>query len=182
MNIIIDRRFDSWFVLPVRIQPAREKPPMKWMLFAASAAIAAGLWLPGPVTMSYAAQPAAPAETAASLSVTGEDKITFDQYREWALRFIERRQTQLAAQLAAAELQPRQRARLDQTKAYYDWFAGLSDAERDRRFRERFDQMDSNHDGVVDPAERAAWHDKQRAFFGRGRTAAAEPAAARQPR
>ena len=38
---------------------------MKWMLFAASAAIAAGLWLPGPVTMSYAAQPAAPAETAA---------------------------------------------------------------------------------------------------------------------
>ncbi|TMK32590.1 MAG: hypothetical protein E6G69_05800 [Alphaproteobacteria bacterium] len=155
---------------------------MKWMLFAASAAIAAGLWLPGPVTMSYAAQPAAPAETAAPLPATGEDKITFDQYREWRLRFIERRQTQLAAQLAAAELQPRQRARLDQTKAYYDWFAGLSDAERDRRFRERFDQMDSNHDGVVDPAERAAWHDKQRAFFGRGRTAAAEPAAARQPR
>ena len=117
-----------------------------------------------------------------ALPATGEDKITFDQYREWRLRFIERRQTQLAAQLAAAELQPRQRARLDQTKAYYDWFAGLSDAERDRRFRERFDQMDSNHDGVVDPAERAAWHDKQRAFFGRGRTAAAEPAAARQPR
>jgi len=84
---------------------------MKWMLFAASAAIAAGLWLPGPVTMSYAAQPAAPAETAASLPATGEDKITFDQYREWRLRFIERRQTQLAAQLAAAELQPRQRAR-----------------------------------------------------------------------
>src|SRR6059058_5195769 len=72
---------------------------MKWMLFAASAAIAAGLWLPGPVTMSYAAQPAAPAETAAPLPATGEDKITFDQYREWRLRFIERRQTQLAAQL-----------------------------------------------------------------------------------
>jgi hypothetical protein len=65
---------------------------------------------------------------------------------------------------------------------HYDWFAGLSDADRDRRFRERFDQMDSNHDGVVDPTERAAWHEKQRAFFGRGRTAAAEPAAARQPR
>jgi len=72
---------------------------MKWMLFAASAAIAAGLWLPGPVTMSYAAQPAAPAESAAPLPATGEDKITFDQYREWRLRFIERRQTQLAAQL-----------------------------------------------------------------------------------
>ena len=70
---------------------------MKWMLFAASAAIAAGLWLPGPVTMSYAAQPAAPAETAAPLPATGEDKITFDQYREWRLRFIERRQTQPAS-------------------------------------------------------------------------------------
>jgi len=151
---------------------------MKWMLFAASAAIAAGLWLPGPVTMPTGSA----GGNRRPLPATGEDKITFDQYREWRLRFIERRQTQLAAQLAAAELQPRQRARLDQTKAYYDWFAGLSDAERDRRFRERFDQMDSNHDGVVDPTERAAWHDKQRAFFGRGRTAAAEPAAARQPR
>ena len=79
-------------------------------------------------------------------------------------------------------MQPRQRTRLEQTKAYYDWFAGLGDAERDRRFRERFEQMDVNHDGVVDPAERAAWHEKQRAFFGRGRSAAAEPAAARQPR
>ena len=52
---------------------------MKWMLFTASAAIAAGLWLPGPVAISYAAQPAAPAETAATLPATGEDKITFDQ-------------------------------------------------------------------------------------------------------
>ena len=52
---------------------------MKWMLFAASAAIAAGLWLPSPMTMSYAAQPAAPTETAAPLPATGEDKITFDQ-------------------------------------------------------------------------------------------------------
>src|SRR5437868_10349003 len=151
---------------------------MKWMLLAASAVIAAGLSLPG-----QAAQPATPNETqAAALPVATDDPISFEQYREWRLRFIERRQTQLTAQLAAADLQPRQRARLEQAKAYYDWFAGLSDAERDRRFRERFDQMDSNHDGVVDPAERAAWHDKQRAFFGRGRTATAEPAAARQPR
>ena len=151
---------------------------MKWMLFAASAVISAGLSLPG-----LAAQPVTPNETqAAALPANPDDLISFEQYREWRLRFIERRQTQLAAQLAAADLQPRQRTRLEQTKAYYDWFAGLGDAERDRRFRERFDQMDANHDGVVDPAERAAWHEKQRAFFGRGRSAAAEPAAARQPR
>jgi hypothetical protein len=150
---------------------------MKWMLLAASAVIAAGLSLP-----SLAAQPATPNETqAAALPASSDDPITFEQYREWRLRFIERRQTQLTAQLAAADLQPRQRARLEQAKAYYDWFAGLPEADRDRRFRERFDQIDANHDGKIDHAERTAWHDKQSAFYGRGR-AAAEPAAARQPR
>jgi hypothetical protein len=150
---------------------------MKWMLFAASAVIAAGLWLPG-----QAAQPATPNETqAAALPAATDDPISFEQYREWRLRFIERRQTQLTAQLAAADLQARQRARLEQAKAYYDWFAGLPEADRDRRFRARFDQIDANHDGTIDHAERTAWHDKQSAFYGRSR-ATAEPAAARQPR
>ena len=111
----------------------------------------------------------------------GRRPITVEQYREWRLRYIERRQTQLAVQLAAADLQPRQRARLEQVKAYYDWLAGLPAADRDRRFRERFDQIDANHDGTIDPGERAAWRDKQRAFYGRGR-GAAEPAAAREAR
>ena len=150
---------------------------MKWLTFAASALIAGGLGLP-----SHAAQPTAPAETSAALPAAGEDKISFDQYREWRLRFIEQRQTQLTAQLATADLQPRQRARLEQAKAYYDWFAGLPATDRDRRFRERFDQIDANHDGLIDPGERAAWHEKQRAFYGSRRVIAAEPAAARQPR
>ena len=150
---------------------------MKWMLLAASAVIAAGLGLP-----SQAALPAAPNETqAAALPAAADDLITFEQYRDWRLRFIERRQAQLTAQLAAADLQPRQRARLEQAKAYYDWFAGLPEADRDRRFRARFDQIDANHDGTIDHAERTAWHDKQSAFYGRNR-ATAEPAAARQPR
>jgi hypothetical protein len=150
---------------------------MKWMLLAASAVIAAGLSLPG-----QAAQPVTPNEIqAAALPAATDDPITFEQYREWRLRFIERRQTQLTAQLAAADLQPRQRARLEQAKAYYDWFAGLPEVDRDRRFRARFDQIDANHDGTIDHAERTAWHDKQSAFYGRNR-ATAEPAAARQPR
>jgi hypothetical protein len=140
-----------------------------------AAVIAAGLWLPG-----HAAQPVTPNETQAALP-GGDDTITFEQYREWRLRFIERRQTQLTAQLAAADLQPRQRARLEQIKAYYDWFAGLPEADRDRRFRERFDQIDANHDGKIDHAERTTWHDKQQVFYGRNRTAA-EPATARQAR
>jgi hypothetical protein len=150
---------------------------MKWPLLAASAVVAAGLWFPG-----QAAEPGAAADTPAALPAATADSITFDQYRDWRLRFIEQRQTQLAAQLTAADLQPRQRARLEQAKSYYDWFAGLAEAERDRRFRERFDQIDANHDGVIDPAERTAWHDKQRAFYGSRRTVSAEPAAARQPR
>jgi len=149
---------------------------MKWLLLAASAVVAAGLWLPG-----QAAQPTAAAEAPAAAPAAADDPITFEQYREWRLRYIERRQTQLVAQLAAADLQPRQRARLEQVKAYYDWFAGLPATDRDRRFRERFDQIDANHDGTIDPSERAAWRDKQRAFYGRGRDAA-QPAAAREAR
>jgi hypothetical protein len=153
---------------------------MKWMLLAASAVVAAGLWLPGQAAQPTA-QPAVPAEAQATAPPAADDPITFEQYREWRLRYIERRQTQLAVQLAAADLQPRQRARLEQTKAYYDWLAGLPAADRDRRFRERFDRIDANHDGTIDPGERAAWRDKQRAFYGRGR-GAAEPAAVREAR
>ena len=154
---------------------------MKSRLLTGAAVIAASLWLPGQMGISQAAQPAAPAETPApAVPAADDDTITFDQYRDWRLRYIEQRQTQLTAQLAAAELQPRQRARLEQIKAYYDWFAGLSAADRDRRFRERFDQIDANHDGIIDHAERTAWHEKQRAFYGRARGASAEPAAARE--
>jgi len=139
---------------------------MRWTLLAASAAIAATLWLP-----SEAAQPAAPA------AATG-DPITFEQYRDWRLAFIERRQGELARQLAVADLSARQKARLEQVKAYYDWLAGLPEPDRDRRFHERFDRIDANHDGQIDPAERSAWRDKQRAFYHRDSGARQSPEAA----
>jgi hypothetical protein len=53
----------------------------------------------------------------------------------------------------------------------------LPEADRDRRFRERFDRIDANHDGTIDQTERAAWRDKQRAFYGRNRAIGQEPAA-----
>ena len=40
-------------------------------------------------------------------------------------------------------------------------------AERDRRFHQRFDEIDTDHDGKIDPAERAAWREKQRAYYRR---------------
>jgi len=131
---------------------------MRWTLLAASAAIAATLWLPG-----EAAQPAAPASAPAG----AEDAITFEQYRDWRLDFNERRRSELAVELAATDLPAPKKARLEQIKAYYDWLAGLPAADRDRRFRERFDRIDTNHDGQIDHSERAAWHDRQRAFYRR---------------
>jgi hypothetical protein len=95
------------------------------------------------------------------------DTITFDQYRDWRMHFIEQRQTQIAAELAEKDLSTTRRASLERQKAYYDYFAAMPAAERDRRFRDRFDQIDTNHDGIIDPAERAAWHDKQRAYYDR---------------
>jgi hypothetical protein len=138
---------------------------MRWMMFVMSAAIALGLWLPG-----EAAQPA-PASG-------GADKITFAQYRDWRNTFNERRRGELARQLSAANVPAGQKARLEQVKAYYDWLAGLSAAERDRRYRERFDLIDTDHDGAIDAAERTAWRGKQRAFY---RRAAARPATGEAP-
>ena len=129
---------------------------IKWLVVAAAAAIAATLWLPG-----EAAQPAAPAAQSA-------DAISFEQYRDWRLNQIERRRDELARQLSAADLPERQKARLEQIKSYYDWLAGLPEADRDHRFRERFDRIDANHDGQIDASERAQWRDKQRALYRRG--------------
>jgi hypothetical protein len=98
---------------------------------------------------------------------TDPDTITFDQYRDWRVHFIEERQIQIAAELAQKDLSADRRAGLERQKAYYDFFAAMPAAERDRRFRERFDEIDSNHDGIIDHDERAAWHEKQRAFYDR---------------
>lgn len=138
---------------------------MKWTLFAATAALTAAIWLPG-----EAAQPTPRPD--------GDDPISFEQYRDWRLEFTDRRRSELAMQLSAADLPAPRRTRLEQTKAYYDWLAKLPAAERDARFRERFDRIDANHDGLIDRAERAAWRDKQRAFYHRDRPAR-QPAAAR---
>jgi len=128
---------------------------MKWMVFAAIAVFYAAISLPG-----EAAQPAPPP--------VGDEAITFEQYRDWRVEFTDRRRSELAMQLSASDLSAQRRSRLEQSKAYYDWLAGLPAAERDARFRERFDRIDANHDGTLD---RAAWRDKQRAFYHRDRPA-----------
>ena len=137
---------------------------MRWILLLAITAVAAGLWLPG--------EAAEPAPAGAN-----GDKISFAQYRDWRNNFIERRRSQLAAQLAAADLPAARKTRLQEVKEYYDWLAGLPAADRDHRFRERFDRIDTDHDGTMDTAERSAWREQRRAFY-RTYRAAAQPAAA----
>jgi hypothetical protein len=124
---------------------------MKSILLAT--VFAAALWLP-----AQAAEPARPSDP---------DTITFAQYRDWRLNFIAERQHALAARLAESGLGDADRERLAREKAYFDRQAALPEAERDRLFRTRFDQIDANHDGVIDRTERTAWHDKQASRYHR---------------
>ena len=127
-----------------------------------------------PLLRRYVAVPRLPGEAAQPAPRPDDgEAITFEQYRDWRVEFNDRRRSELATQLSAADLPAERRPRLEQSKAYYDWLAGLPEAERDARFRERFDRIDVNHDGTIDRAERAAWRDKQRAFYHRDRAGAA---------
>lgn len=140
------------------------KPLTRYAIAAAASFLAGVSYLPAQAAPASAEAPAA-------------DTISFAQYRDWRLHFIEQRQTQIAAELAAKDVPAQRRAALERQKAYYDFFAAMPAAERDRRFRERFDEIDANHDGIIDQGERTAWHDKQRAFYDRPyrREAAADP-------
>jgi len=127
----------------------------------------------------FAAALVAPAQAAPAAAVPVSDAITFDQYRDWRLHFIDQRQTEIAAQLADRSLGAAQRQSLERQEAYYDRFAAMDPSDRDRLFRRRFDEIDTNHDGFIEPAERAAWHDKQQAYYATRRTASAEDVAHR---
>ena len=149
---------------------------MQGLVFARCAATAAimavAVLIAQPNALRAAEPDGARSEGAKSdSSQPGNQAITFEEYRNWRLAAMERRRSEIEVQLSAADLPERRKARLEDTRAYYNWLAGLSEAERDRRFRERFDRIDANHDGVLDPGERAAWREQQRAYYGGGRRA-----------
>jgi hypothetical protein len=122
---------------------------MKTMFLAAALLVAA--WLP-----ARAAEPA---------PANGPDTITFTQYRDWRIDFISEKQRQITAQLGQTGLGQADRDRLTREKAYYERQAAMSADQRDHMFHARFDLIDANHDGIIDRAERAAWHDKQQARY-----------------
>lgn len=125
---------------------------MKTMLLAAALVVAA-LQLP-----AWAAEPAL---------ANGPDTITFTQYRDWRIDFIAEQQRRLTAQLGQTGLGQADRDRLTREKSYYDRQAAMAADQRDHMFHARFDLIDTNHDGVIDRAERAAWHDKQQSRYRR---------------
>jgi hypothetical protein len=126
----------------------------RWTFLAAAAALIAGVWWHWPAAAQHAEQPAASGEM-----------ITFDQYRDFRARDLQQRRARLAHQLAAPGLAAAEKASLDRRKAYYEKLAALPAAERDQLYRERFDQIDANHDGKLDPEERASWREKQREYY-----------------
>ena len=124
------------------------------MLVSAAAAVALAIaaWWHFPAVAQRAAQPASEA-------------ITFAQYCDFRLHDLAQRQARLAKQLAAPDLSAAEKGSLERRKAYYDQLAAVSADERDQLYRERFDQIDINRDGKLDPDERAAWREKQREFY-----------------
>jgi hypothetical protein len=137
----------------------------QWMFAAASVTLIVALWGHLPAVAQRAAQPAA-----------GE-AITFEQYCEFRLHDVAQRQARLAQQLAApGGLSGAERSSLERRTAYYDQLAAMPAEERDRIYRERFDEIDTNHDGKLDPQERAAWREKQRENYRQQTAARTRPA------
>ena len=136
-----------------------------WTIAAAVAALVTAAWWHLPA----AAQRATPQPAANEL-------ITFEQYRDFRLHDLAQRQARLARQLATPGLTASEKTSLESRKAYYDQLAAMPEAERDRLYRERFDQIDTNHDGTLDLQERAAWREKQRENYRQQAAARAQPA------
>jgi hypothetical protein len=91
--------------------------------------------------------------------------ITFEQYRDFRIHDLQQRQERVARQLAAPGLSATEKANIERRKTYYDQLAAMPAEKRDQLYRERFDQIDTNHDGKLDPEERATWRDKQREYY-----------------
>ena len=135
-----------------------------WTLAAAVAALVLAAWWHLPAAAQRATTQPAAAES-----------ITFEQYRDFRLHDLAQRQARLARQLAAPGLTASEKASLESRKTYYDQLAAMPAEERDRLYRERFDQIDTNHDGKLDLQERAAWREKQRENYRQQAAERAQP-------
>jgi len=126
----------------------------RWTMVATAIALLACAWWQWPAAAQRAPEPA-----------VADQMISFEQYRDFRLHDLQQRQARLERQLEAPGLSAAEKAGIERRKAYYDQIAAMPTEERDQLYRERFDQIDTNHDGKLDPEERAAWRDKQREYY-----------------
>jgi hypothetical protein len=146
-----------------------------WTLAVAIAALVTAAWWHLPAAAQRAAtQPAATQPAAAQPAAS--EAITFEQYRDFRLRDLAQRQARLARQLSAPGLTAAEKTSIERRKAYYDQLAAMPEAERDAVYRERFDEIDTNHDGTLDLQERAAWREKQRENYRQQAAGRTQPA------
>jgi hypothetical protein len=82
--------------------------------------------------------------------------IGFEQYRDERIEALPLQQARLKQQLTGANLSAAEARRLERQKTYYARLAAMPVPERDRRLRQRFDEIDANHDGKLDKDE-VAW-------------------------
>jgi hypothetical protein len=143
-----------------------------WHTLAPAALLAAASWQSPALAQASAAPPKPVAATSAPAAQAQKPAaaaapalITFEEYRAYRLHLIAARQAQLAKRLAETGLSALSRARLERIKGYYDWYAAMPASERDQRFRARFEEIDTDHDGTISEAEREAWRDKERARY-----------------
>ena len=144
-----------------------------WTLAVAIAALVTAVWWHLPAAAQRAA-------TQLAARPAANEPITFEQYRDFRLRDLAQRQARLARQLSAPGLTAAEKTRIERRKAYYDQLAALPEAERDAVYRERFDEIDTNHDGTLDVQERAAWREKQRENYRQQAAGRTQPADAQR--
>jgi hypothetical protein len=145
-----------------------------WTLAVAIAALVTAAWWHLPAAAQRAATQPTATQPAAS------EAITFEQYRDFRMRDLAQRQARLARQLLAPGVTTAERTSLERRKAYYDQLAAMPETERDALYRDRFDEIDTNHDGTLDLQERAAWREKQRELYRQQAPERAQPAGAQR--
>jgi hypothetical protein len=100
------------------------------------------LLLSGLTASAQTAPPPLPAQT-----------IGFDQFRAQQLQQLQRAQVRLTQQLGSPSLSPDQQQRLARRQAQLARFTAMPPDQQDRLLHRRFDRIDANHDGAIDPGE-----------------------------
>jgi hypothetical protein len=88
--------------------------------------------------------------------------VTFDQFKAQQLQQLQRAEARVAQRLAAPDLTPDQRQRLEQMQARLGNVAALPPDQQDALLHRRFDRIDANHDGVIDAGEFQTFRQQQR--------------------